>query len=506
MKKIAMLLMITTIVSKLLGLGREIAISYFYGASSISDAYFVSLVIPTVIFGFIGAGIFTVYIPMYSKIEQNFGTDASNRYTNNLVNILFVVYTVIICFGLIFTENIVKIFALGFSSDTLELAVQFTKISILGIYFTGVLVVYTGFLQLKGNYLAPSLVGIPMNCIIILSVFISTKGNILLLAFGNLVGTASQILILIPSLLNKGYKYKYIFDLHDKHIKNMVYLALPVILGVSFNQINVLVDKTMASQIAIGGISSLNYANKLNTFVLAIFVTSISTAIFPLISRMAVENNIIGLKRVVKDAIVGINILIFPATIGAMIFAKPIVRLFFDRGAFDNQALFLTSEALFYYSIGLVSFGLMEVLGKAFYSLGDTKTPMTNAGIAMVVNIILNIYLSRYFGIGGLALATSISGILSTTLMFISLRKKIGSFGIKNISISSTKILASSLVMGAMAKLAYNSFTIIFSETLSLTFSVIIGAVLYSVMISFANIAEINSILNSLKGKLKWSL
>lgn len=133
MKKTAIILMIITILSKIFGFTREIALSYFYGASNISDAFLISLTIPSVIFSFIGTGISTGYIPMYSKIEQKYGEKEGNRYTNNLVNILLILCTVMIIFGLLFTDKIVKIFASGFAGDTLALAVQFTRISLVGI-------------------------------------------------------------------------------------------------------------------------------------------------------------------------------------------------------------------------------------------------------------------------------------------------------------------------------------------------------------------------------------
>jgi putative peptidoglycan lipid II flippase len=160
MKKTAIILMIITILSKIFGFTREIALSYFYGASNISDAFLISLTIPSVIFSFIGTGISTGYIPMYSKIEQKYGEKEGNRYTNNLVNILLILCTVMIIFGLLFTDKIVKIFASGFAGDTLALAVQFTRISLVGIYFTGLISVFGAFLRIKGNYAIPALVGL----------------------------------------------------------------------------------------------------------------------------------------------------------------------------------------------------------------------------------------------------------------------------------------------------------------------------------------------------------
>jgi len=503
MKKTAILLMLLTIFSKIFGFGRDIILSYFYGATNISDAYLISVTIPSVIFAFVGIGISTGYIPMYSRIVQKYGENEGNIYTNNLVNLLIVISTFIVIFSLLFTNPIVKIFASGFEGETLRLAIQFTQISIVGIYFTGIIYVFNGFLQVQGNYTIPALIGLPLNFFLILFIFVSTNTNINFLAIGSVVATGSQLALLIPFINKYGFRYKFTLNLNNKHVRSMVYMSLPVIIGASANQINILVDRTIASRIAMGGISALNYANKLNLFIQGIFVISITTALFPMISKMVAENNMKGLKQSISEAIGGINMLVIPTTVGAMIFAQPVVSLLFGRGAFDTVAISMTSNALFFYSIGMIGFGLREVLSRAFYSMQDTKTPMINAAIGMGLNIVLNVILSKPLGIGGLALATSIAAIFTTGLMFMSLRKKIGPFGLKEISISFLKILFASLVMGAIAKLSFNYLTAnIFSQNLSLIISIGIGALAYFVVIYFMKIDDVDVIVKAVKKKL----
>jgi putative peptidoglycan lipid II flippase len=409
----------------------------------------------------------------------------------------------LIALGLLFTIPIVKAFAAGFEGDTLVLAVRFTRISIVGIYFTAITYIFSGYLQLKGNYLAPALIGLPYNLLIIMSIYMSYKSNVLVLSIGSIIAMASQLILLLPYIFKKGYKYKSIADFKDKNIKAMAYLIFPMIIGASVNQINTLVDRTIASTIAEGGISALNYANRLNGFILGIFVTSIATVIYPLISKMAAENNIDGLKKSASEAISSVNLLIIPTTIGAMLFAEPVVRLLFGRGAFDIQAITMTSSALFFYSIGMIGIGLRDILSRAFYSMQDTKTPMINAAISVVMNIVLNIILSRYMGIGGLALATSISAIFCTGLLFASLRKKIGHFGMKNVTISFIKIMVASVLMGVVAKLAYTALTSYTGQNLSLIISVATGASVYFAIVYFMKIEEMDVIVNTVKRKLK---
>ena len=502
MKKTALMLMVLTIFTKALGFGRDIILSYFYGVSGISDAYLISLTIPTLLLAFIGTGIATCYIPMYSGIEKKGNVELADNFTSNVINFMLVICTLIAILGSIFTVQLVKIFASGFDSETLLLAVGFTRIIIFAVYFEGIIYVLSGYLQLKNSFFAPAFMSIPLNIIIIISIIVSTKLNLRIIAIGNIIAMGTQMLFLIPFVYKNGYKYRFILDVKNDDFKKMAILAFPVIAGVSVNQINVLIDRTIASRILVGGISALTYANKLNLFIQAIFVISITTTFYPMMSRFANENNISNLKKSISEAINIINFLLLPTAVGSMLFAEPIVRLLFGRGAFDSQAVSMTSYALYFYSIGMVGVGLREILSRAFYSLHDTKTPTINAAIAVGINIIGNIILSKFLGIGGLALATSISAIICTVLLFISLIRKIGPFNIMKIMNSFIKLFCVSLVMGFIAKMSYNYLFTITSGNLALLISVFIGAFVYLIIVHLMKIEDVDFFKEFIKRKL----
>jgi len=503
MKKAAFLVMIITIMSKVVGFVREIVLSYVYGASAITDAYLISQTIPVVIFSFISAGIATGYIPIYSKIQQNDGKLNADRFTSNLSNCLLLLVTIIVAFALVFTHPIVKLFASGFSGETLELAVRFTRMTIFGVYFTAVLNIFSGYLRVHEHYLAPALIGFPMSFIIISSLFISAKTSVYVIALGNLLAIASQFIILIPFLLKTRYKHQIVVDLRDQYLKEMFLISLPVIIGTSVNEINVLVDRTLASRIAVGGISALNYARRLNGFVQGLVVISLTSVMFPMISKMAAAKNLKGLKRTVIEAIATMSLLIFPATVGAMTFAEEIVMLLFGRGAFTADAVTMTGAALFYYSIGMIAFGLRDVLSRAFYALQDSKTPMMNAIIGIVLNIVLNIILSRYLGIGGLALATSISAVVVVGLLFISLRRKIGGFGLSVLSRSFIKIGLASVIMGVITRRVFKFLKQSLGQSISLVITIGIGVIIYSILVYLMRIPEVDRTIAAAKRRLR---
>lgn len=502
MKKTALFLMILTMFVKVLGFMREIVLSYYYGAAAISDAYLISVTIPGVIFTFIGVGIATSYIPIISGIVQEKGLKSANFFTSDVINVVMILCTIIVGIVIIFTLPIVKLFAAGFEGGTLNIAVNFTRMSVLGIYFSGIVYIFTSYLQFSGKFMIPALIGVPLNIIVIMSIFFSHYGNVKILPIGNIIAVAFQFLFLLPFVLKQGFKYTPTFDLKDENLNKMIKLSLPVIIGVSINQINVLVDRSIASSIVVGGISALTYANRLNLFIQGIFVTSIATAMYPMISKMAAEKNITGLKKSITESIGAINLFVIPTTVGAMIFARPVVELLFGRGAFGTDAILMTSDALFFYSIGMIGFGLREVLSRAFYSLQDTRTPTINAAIAVTMNIALNLILSRFIGIGGLALATSISGIFCTLLLFISLRKKIGAFGMKQLSISFIKVTIASLIMGVIARLTFVTSLSYLGKNTALVSAMLVGFIIYCVIVYFMKIEDVDSIISTLKRKL----
>ena len=203
----------------------------------------------------------------------------------------------------------------------------------------------------------------------------------------------------------------------------MSWLIGPVLIGVAVNQINTMVDRTLASTLVEGSISALNYANKLNGFVMALFITSVGAVIYPMLSKLSSEDNKEKFISSVVQSINSVILLVIPISIGAIVLATPIVKLLFQRGEFDARATSMTAIALIMYSIGMVAFGLRDILGKVFYALQDTKTPMINSIIATIFNIVLSIILVRSMKHNGVALASSIALIITTVLLVKNLKR-----------------------------------------------------------------------------------
>ena len=505
--KYAASLMAVTILAKVVGFGREQVLSYAYGASMYTDIYIMAMNIPNVIFAAIGAALSTTFIPIYCDISENQGEKEANKFTNNILTIVFILGLIIAIFGLVFTKPMLKVFAYGFSGETLSTAINFTRILIGSVLFIGIANVLTSYLQVKNNFTVPGLISLPQNIIVIAAIIISIKYGPYAMVWGTLIGMSMQVLFQLPFAYKEGYKIKPYLNLRDKNLKKMLILTGPVLIGVTVHQVNTMIDRSIASTLGEGSISALNFADKLNSFVLALFITSIAAVIYPMLSKLSTSKN----KEMFEDYIVkssnSIILLVMPVAVGAIILATPIVRLLFERGAFDETATQMTSIALVMYSVGLVAYGLRDIINKVFYSLQDTKTPMIYGVVAMGLNIIFNIILSRFMGHAGLALGTSLSAIICTILLYINLGKKIGDFGQLKIIKTAIKALIASIAMGVITGFTYNYIDSILSSSLinelvSLSIAVLTGAIVYGILILIMKVEEVDMALDIIKKKI----
>ncbi len=465
---------IFTLAAKLMGFFREIILSFYFGATGVSDAYLISQTIPGTIFQFVGTGLMTCFIPVYYQVQIN-GGDVK-KYTNKILTVVFLFSTAVIFLVWAFTPAIVKLFASGFEGETLYYAVWFTRIGILSLYFSAMIYVYNSYLNANNIFIATAFAAIPNSLVIILSIICGAKINLWLLSIGSTLAVAVQLLFILPSVLKTGYRLRINFNLNDEYIKKFFVLMGPVIVGVSVNEINTLVDRTVASQVAIGGISALTYANSLIQFVQGGLVQPVATVYYPKITESVSHGKIDDAKKSLVYSLGLILGLLIPISVGFMIFSRPITELLFGRGAFDETAIVLTSTAVRFYALGICFVGIREFLSRYFYANSNTKTPMINATFGMFINIVLNIVLSKLIGIAGLAIATSTSAIVTASLLLRDTKKiPHGSVSLDFRELS--KILVDTILMGIVSALSYS--IIPGGNLLRLTVSVLLAVFVY---------------------------
>ena len=247
-------------------------------------------------------------------------------------------------------------------------------------------------------------------------------------------------------------------------------------------------------------------------FAVGVIAVAISTIMYPILSKLASEGNIKLFKRNISKSINMIVIIMLPIMVIMTTFSTEIVKVLFEDGSFNSHDTYLTSTALFFYSIGILAYGLKELLAKSFYSLQDTKTPVRNATISVFINIILSIVLVRIMGIGGLALGSSISAMVTTGLLLISLRKKIGKLGYSYILFTFVKVSIASIIMFITMKFTYNivfnygsEFILTSRKVIAFKgfISLVLGMAIYLIVVLLLNVKEVKDIFNTIVYKIK---
>lgn len=500
MRKNTIILAIGIIISKMFGMLREVTLGRFYGTGPIAEAYIVASNIPNVIFGFVAAGIVTTFIPVFSKILTNEGEEEANKFFSNVLNIMAMASVILAIFGFIFAEELVLIFASGFKPETKAIAGGFVRISVLSVVFLSTKSLLEGYLQIKKRFLATVMSGLLMNTIVISSIFLSgIAKQPKIMAIGILISIFAQLLLVMGISYRAGYAHTKKVDPKDKNFISMLTMAAPIILGSSVDQINKVLDTNIATFVAEGALSSLNYAVRISDSILGIFVTSISSVLYPSLAAQAAKGEIEELKVTVRKTMNTINILIIPATFGLMILAQQIISILYPK--FNEVEFNMTSSALIFYTVGTVGYGLRQILVRTFYSLHDSKTPVIVGIFSVLINLSLNILLAIVldFGVAGLALATSVSALTSVVILYYLLTKKIGSLGTKAFLTTTAKITFSALVMAVLVFTIYNQI----GGITGMGLSIIVGMLAYTVVVYFMKIDEADEIFNLIKKKLK---
>jgi putative peptidoglycan lipid II flippase len=259
-----------------------------------------------------------------------------------------------------------------------------------------------------------------------------------------------QLGVQIPVLYKKGFRLKFPKRFDHPAAKTIGKLMLPRLLSSCIYQLNNFVDSIFGSLAWIvgeGGVAVLYFSYRLIQFPLGVFSTALSQAILPTFSTQALEASRENLKKTLSWSLRAVFFVMLPASVGLMVLSRPITNTIFAGGKFDLYSAQTTASALFFYSIGLFAYGATKILQSCFFALKDTVTPTKIAGLALILNIILNSLLMFPMRIAGIALATSISGINSFIILFILLRKRIGDFKVKEITLSFLRILLASLGM-----------------------------------------------------------
>lgn len=420
-----------TLISRVLGLIRDVVVANLMGAGTSADVFFFANKIPNFLRRLFAEGAFAqAFVPVLTEYQEKHSSEETRELLSKVAGTLGLLVTIVTLVGVIASPVLSALFGGGWfiawlnnepDGAKFELATVVLKITFPYLWFITFTALAGSILNTRGRFAVSAFTPVFLNVAIIAAAIFyaptSTQPEITL-AWGVFCGGLIQFLFQIPFLLREKALVKPSWGWNHPGVVKIRALMIPALFGVSVSQINLLFDTFIASFLMTGSISWLYYSDRLLEFPLGLFGIAIGTVILPALSRNHVNAEGAGFGKTMDWGIKAILLLGLPAMMGLIVLAKPMLMVLFMRGAFSVHDVEMASYSLMAYGSGLLSFMLIKVLAPGYYSRQDTKTPVRYGIIAMITNMGFNLLFAVPFGYVGLAIATSMSALLNATLLY----------------------------------------------------------------------------------------
>lgn len=424
-----------TMVSRVLGLIRDIVMARVIGADGLADAFFVAFKIPNFLRRLFAEGAFAqAFVPVLAEYRERGGVEAVKALVDRVAGALGSVLILLTVIVVVASPAVAALFAPGFVGDSLrfDAASQMIRITFPYLLFISMTGLAGGILNSYDRFAVPAITPVWLNISLISAAIVGAawfEEPAYALAWGVFIAGLVQMLFQWPFLRSLGLMPRPRVDWQYEGVRKILRLMGPAIFGVSVSQINLLLDTVIASFLPTGSVSWLYYSDRLSELPLGVFGVALGTVILPNLSRQHARASMDSFGHTLDWAIRMVLLIAVPATTALVILAEPILAtLFYDGNQITERDISMSSASLVAYACGLTAFMLIKVLAPGFYARQDTRTPVRIGVIAMVANMVMNIILVFYFhahwqmGHVGLAAATSLAAFLNAYLLFRRLR------------------------------------------------------------------------------------
>ena len=425
-------------VSRVLGLVRDIVLARWFGADAGMDAFFVAFKIPNFMRRLFAEGAFSqAFVPVISEYREQRGLPEVQQLVNRVAGTLLGVLSLLTVIGVLASPVLVAIFAPGFlyrDPAQFDLAALMLRMTFPYLLLVSLVAFAAGILNTYGRFAAASFAPVWLNVVLIgAAILVSPRlaQPELALAGGVFVAGVVQILFLLPSLRRVGLFPRPQWGMQDTGVRRIMKLMLPGIIGSSVAQINLLFDTLIASFLVAGSVSWLYYSDRLVEFPLGVFAIALATVILPSLSRSHATDSTTEFSRTVDWGLRLVLLIAVPSATGLFLLARPMLATLFNYGDFNAADVDMAGLSLMAYTVGLPAFMLIKILAPAFYSRKDTRTPVRIAIVALLTNMGLNLMFVVPLVIleipgqhAGLALATSLAAWVNAGLLYRMLRKQ----------------------------------------------------------------------------------
>ncbi|MDA0713248.1 MAG: murein biosynthesis integral membrane protein MurJ [bacterium] len=433
-----------TMCSRVAGLARDIVTFHFFGATALTDAFFVAFTIPNIMRRFVAEGALTIaFIPIYSEVRKKEGEQKALEFYAAVIGLLLITLTVLVIVGVIFAGYLVYALASGFASDPsqMEIATLLTRYMFPYIFFISLVALSMGVLNSHNHFAVPAASPILLNLSMIGCTFLlysQFAEPIFALAVGVILGGVLQLLIQVPALYRYGLWIAPSFHFNIKPVRKLLRVMFPALFGIGVYQLNLVILRQLGSYLPAGQISYYYNADRLMQLALGVFSIAIATAALPAMSEQTASGDKAGLLRTWQFSTKLTNFITIPAAFGLGLIGIPIVATLYLHGQYHWTDVQFTAFATMAFLPGLISVAIFRTTVQVFYALEDLRTPVIVAAVTVVVNFALGVALLKY-EVVGLSLSLTISSWFQTLLLLLLMRIRLGKLKAKNLLKSMAK-------------------------------------------------------------------
>ncbi len=483
----ASIVMVAFALSRALGLLRDVIIAGKFGTGMEMDAYRVAFRVPDIIFQLIAGGaLASAFIPTFTGYLARGRRAGAWRLASTIINLLLVILTLAAVLAAIAAPWLVEhLIAPGFDAETSALTVDLMRVMLISSVIFGVSGVVMGALNAQQHFVLPAIAPMMYNLAIIgAALFLTASLGVMALAVGVVVGAVLHLLVQVPGLKHFGARYSVRLTVRDPGVQEVGRLMGPRVLALAVVQINFLVSINLASRMAEGSVSALNFAWLLMLLPVGVLAQAVATAAFPTFSAQVARGEQDELRSSLAATLRAVFALSLPAAAGLVVLRVLPVEMLFERGAFDQTSTELVAWALLFFALGLVAHAGLEIVARAFFAMHDTKTPLIIGGGTMLLNVGLSLTLPLLFvslgwmAFGGLALANSLATTLEVVGLVWIMRGRLGGLEGRRSLSTVLRSSAAAALMGLVLVAFLAAFPDADALLLGMT-GVILGAVVY---------------------------
>ncbi len=465
-----------TLLSRIFGLARDFLMARYLGAGMAADAFFIAFKLPNFFRRLFAEGAFsTAFVPLFSRALGKEITPESQAAAEAFAGRVFSLLLPVLLLLLIIMEIAMVPVMLGLtggfdngSTEKFDLVVELGRYTFPYLVLISIVSFYSGMLNAVGRFGAAAFAPVVLNVFMIVALLLSDGSEAeaaRVLAGAVSVSGVAQMLLLYGSVKKAGLKLSLPKPKLTDDVRELLRVMAPAAIGAGIMQINLLADVIIAARLLPeGSVSWLFYADRLAQLPLGVIGIAAGTVLLPSISRLLSADDSAAAAREQNRALEFTMLLTLPAAAALATISLPLIATIFERGAFVGADTTATAAALFAYAFGLPAYVIQKILTPGYFARKDTRTPVIYASISLVVNLVLNLILIRYFAHVGLAIATAVAAWLNVALLYIGLKRRAHLTVERSTGLSMLRQIAASAIMVGLLVALQDTFTPYFAE------------------------------------------